>query len=168
MSKKVSPQNAEIISANNFAKSKRGFSEPQIINAYDFFHSDVQPFDFLEGCLTDDEKSVRLLIVAQFRASRAIEDAYWYSSNSEYKVNHVKGLTRTRICITLCKYGFFNSNNFTREGRIYDWSPIIKNKLFPLNDFEIWLKNYGWNLNMHKKQCSANDVWWELVSDALS
>ena len=66
MSKKVSPQNAEIISANNFAKSKRGFSEPQIINAYDFFHSDVQPFDFLEGCLTDDEKSLVNKLVAAY------------------------------------------------------------------------------------------------------
>ncbi len=167
MSKKVSPQNAEIISANNFAKSKRGFSEPQIISAYDFFHSDVQPFDFLEGCLTDDEKSVRLLIVAQFRASRAIEDAYWYSSNSKYLIEDINGIKKTLIHITLCKYGFFNSNNFIREGRIYDWSPIIKNKLFPLNDFEIWLKNYGWNLDMHEAQCSINDVWLELVSDAL-
>lgn len=101
MSKKVSPQNVEIISANNFSKSKRSFSEPQIINAYDFFHSDVQPFDFLEDCLTDEEKSVRLLLVAQFRVSRAIEDAYWYSSNSKYLIEDINGIKKTLIHITL-------------------------------------------------------------------
>ena len=139
--------------------------DSEIINADDFYTHSVNKPRYLD-VISDEEIRNYLLDKAKAFSVKSIQDAYYYGTNSTIIIKNDDN-PKKFIRITLCKYGYFGKEDLTQVGRCIEWFSIVQNPLFPVADFKAWLKNYGWNLDGHRKKCANNEVWLELVSKKL-